>query len=389
MAYMKSVSLLCMLAVIASAQAVVLYDNGPMSTGAAHHTGTLAPAGTTFSEIQSNGTLTNSTIGFSLNYLNSTSTGPLHQADDFTVGPDGWHVTSFVVYGCRLNGTTSEQFNTGVIQIWDGVPGQPGSNIIAGDLTTNVLQSTVFTNIYRTGRASGATNRPIMAATLALPTPLSLPVGTYWIDFGLTSAGNTLSPSVTRLGEVEPPGANGMLYTSFQYFTMLDFNSSAKLEVPFQVIGSASSALDGTLVLGGSVSSFAMPRVISYTVVQGSTTVGSGTINANASNSAISLSVASSATGSAEVIFDGSSWLRRRVSVTLTGSSLSLGPITMVNGDVDASGEVDAVDIDAVIADFGGTYPGGLSPDCDVDVNGEVDAVDIDLVIAGFGSVDE
>ena len=386
---MKQVAFFSMLAAIASAQANVLYDNGPMSTGVAHHLGTLAPAGTTFSEIQSNGTLTNSTIGFSVNYQNSTSTGPLHQADDFTVGPGGWNVTSFIVYGCRLNGSTSEQFNTGVIQIWDGVPGQPGSNVIAGDLTTNVLQSTVFTNIYRTGRSSGTTNRPIMAATLSPANPINLPAGTYWIDFGLTSAGNTLSPSVTRLGEVEPPGANGMLYTSFQYFTMLDFNSNAKLEVPFQVIGSTSVALDGTLILSGSVTSFAMPRSIGYTVVQGTTTVGSGTITTTASSSAISMSVASSATGPAEVVFDGSSWLKRRVSVTLTGSSVSLGTVTMANGDVDGSAEVDAVDIDAVIADFGSTYPGGQTPECDVDVSGEVDAVDIDLVIASFGSVDD
>ena len=59
--------------------------------------------------------------------------------------------------------------------------------------------------------------------------------------------------------------------------------------------------------------------------------------------------------------------------------------MSLTNGDVDASGEVDAVDIDEVIASFGGTGDSAS----DVDGSQEVDAVDIDIVIARFGSVDE
>ena len=66
-------------------------------------------------------------------------------------------------------------------------------------------------------------------------------------------------------------------------------------------------------------------------------------------------------------------------------------PITanfvLVNGDVDESGEVDAADIDAVIAAFGNTNPPPTL--VDVDGSGEVDAADIDLVIANFGATDE
>ncbi len=56
--------------------------------------------------------------------------------------------------------------------------------------------------------------------------------------------------------------------------------------------------------------------------------------------------------------------------------------INLTNGDVDGSGEVDAADIDEVIADFGQTSAWILS---DVDGSGEVDAADIDIVIANFG----
>ena len=60
------------------------------------------------------------------------------------------------------------------------------------------------------------------------------------------------------------------------------------------------------------------------------------------------------------------------------------------NGDCDDSGEVDAADIDAVIAVFGLTEPDpGYSLSTDVDGSQEVDAADIDIVIANFGGTDE
>lgn len=57
-----------------------------------------------------------------------------------------------------------------------------------------------------------------------------------------------------------------------------------------------------------------------------------------------------------------------------------------INGDADNSDEVDAVDIDAVISDFGATgSPNQISSD--LDGSGEVDAVDIDVAISNFGAV--
>lgn len=234
---MKQVLSLCMLAVMPLAYSQVLYDNGPMSTGPTHSNGTSAPSGTTWSELQTNGTQTNGTLGYSVNYQNGTSIGSLHQADDFSVGAEGWNVTGFVVYGFRTNGPTSEQFTSGVLRIWDGVPGAVGSNVIAGDLTTNILQDTTFTGIYRTGRGSASAIRPIMAATLSFAAPVVLTEGTYWMDYGLTSGGNTFAPLVTRPGEVGIPGANAMLFTSGDWYTMTDSNSGVNLEVPFQVLG--------------------------------------------------------------------------------------------------------------------------------------------------------
>ena len=69
--------------------------------------------------------------------------------------------------------------------------------------------------------------------------------------------------------------------------------------------------------------------------------------------------------------------------------SIDIGTVALINGDVDGSGEIDAVDIDEVIAAFGQLFPGPGNPYSDLDLSGEVDAVDIDLVIANFGAVNE
>lgn len=234
---MKQLFLVSLLAAMPLAYGQVLYDNGPMSTGPVHHLGHVAPAGTTWSEIQSNASGTNGTLGYGLNYTLSTGTGSNHQADDFTVGPEGWTITGFVVYGFRTNAALTEQFSTGVLQIWNGAPGTAGASVIAGDLTTNIIGSTSFTNVYRTGRSAPSPNRPIMAVQLNFATPITLSQGTYWMDYGLTGASTIFAPTVTRVGEIEPAGANARFFTSGQWWTMTDSNSLAKMEVPFQVIG--------------------------------------------------------------------------------------------------------------------------------------------------------
>ncbi len=87
--------------------------------------------------------------------------------------------------------------------------------------------------------------------------------------------------------------------------------------------------------------------------------------------------------GTARIRADGSSFLKTTSTVFLTGSNVTKH-LTLRNGDVDNSGEVDAADIDAVIAMFGSTG----QPVEDVDMSGEVDAADIDIVIANFGETD-
>ena len=161
--------------------------------------------------------------------------------------------------------------------------------------------------------------------------------------------------------------------------------TSFNLNLATSVSAPANQNLTGTLNLGDTGGAFAFNRSIGYSVKQGTSTIGSGTVVASASASSFSISLPASATGAATIEWDGSSFLLRKTNVNLTGSNAAIGSVTMQNGDVDNTGEVDAADIDQVIADF------GLMTDVasDVDVSGEVDAADIDIVIANFGGMND
>lgn len=146
----------------------------------------------------------------------------------------------------------------------------------------------------------------------------------------------------------------------------------------------------GTLNLEDTVSSFAVPRPISYAITQGTVTVGSGTLNAKSPSRPLFVNVAASVNGPATLVLDGSSFLKRRIDLTIVNGEAAVGAVTMANGDPDQTGEVDAADIDLVIANFGNTFPSLVgSGDSDVDCSGEVDAADIDIVIGSFGEIDE
>jgi hypothetical protein len=153
----------------------------------------------------------------------------------------------------------------------------------------------------------------------------------------------------------------------------------------FVAIDATSQALTGTLTLQDTVTPLAVPRFMEGTILQGSTILGKIYVEADGSNTWWCTTLPPTVSGPAIIQWEGSTFLTRRQPVNLTGVSQDFGVTFMVNGDVDNSGEVDAADIDLVIADFGDVSVGNS----DVDVSGEVDAADIDIVIANFGAVDE
>ncbi|MGD9692559.1 MAG: hypothetical protein AB7G17_11110 [Phycisphaerales bacterium] len=192
------------LAVAAAATARPVYSNGPLSTGATLSTGAAAPAGSTWSEVQ----LGNTIAGFG----SQGGTVGNRMADDFTItDAAGWMISNIRFFGYQTGGSTASSSFTGLnFQIWNGRPGDVGSTVVFGDLTTNRLTGSSWSNMYRTFNGSNNTTRPIYNLDNG-GLNVTLGPGTYWLDWTVTGslASGPWAPAVTVVGQQTVPGANG------------------------------------------------------------------------------------------------------------------------------------------------------------------------------------
>ena len=174
---------------------VVLFDNGPLVNSPGTGAG-----GADESILQTN--LGMSTYGSGMQQSAGNSV-----ADDFTV-TGTWTVENFEFFGYQTGSTTTSTFTGIFFRIWDGDP-RAGGNIIYGDLTTNRLASTTWTNAYRNDDGpGGSTNRPIMKIVASAP-GLVLTAGTYWVEWTATGSGSSgpWVPAVTIPGQTSTGNA--------------------------------------------------------------------------------------------------------------------------------------------------------------------------------------
>lgn len=248
------------LAVGMAVSAQVIYDNGPLATGATTRSGVAAPAGTQWSENQSNSgdTLTSNTLaGVGCQLVGATTNNRC--ADDFSV-PVGetWTisgVTTFV-YQTGFAGATSPVVGS-TLRIWNGFPGAAGSTVVFGDTTTNRLASSVNSNLFRIfntttpapGTAPGTT-RIIWQNNLTVAPAAVLPAGHYWIDFQ-TDAGATgnFTPSTTFVGNRGGMHANGLQsINAAAWLGIIEAGNPAAaadygVDFPFKLIGSVAGTI--------------------------------------------------------------------------------------------------------------------------------------------------
>ena len=206
-----------------SGAATVLFDNGPLTTSV----GTGAGG-------EDESVLENTTLGMTT--LGAGHTGAFRVSDDFTIVGDDWDITTitFFAYQTGAIASTITEIN---LQIWDGVPGAVGSNVIFGDETTNIMSATSFSNILRVTEATTgtATNRQI-AASIA-DVNITLPAGTYWLDWQSNgSAGSgPWAPPITITGQLVTGDG---LQLNGTWGALLDGGSGTALGLPFIIEGS-------------------------------------------------------------------------------------------------------------------------------------------------------
>ena len=136
--------------------------------------------GLAISQLQLDG-LNMTSFGFGARAKNNRSI-----ADDFTLTTTQTLATvKLYPYKNNIKGTTTttQILEEAYIRIWNGKPGAPGSLVVHGDLTTNVLVSSVFTGIYRVNDINDTyCERPIMEVTADLGCK-TLNAGTYWLEW--------------------------------------------------------------------------------------------------------------------------------------------------------------------------------------------------------------
>ena len=249
-------------------------------------------------------------------------------------------------------------------------------------LSAQTVYTGVYTQVYTNDWASEACVRIRDNAQPTLFADLKPFLSGNVPSESVVSATKTMTGSLLGANIAASASLSLEFFESFDDVAdLIDGNMSA---ISIDLYSIAPQVISGTLNLQDT-GAFAYNRTIGYTIMQGTNSIGSGSVVASASATSFAIPLVNAYSGAATIVWDGSSFLKRNTGVTLTGSSQAVGAVNMQNGDVDASGEVDAADIDAVIADFG-----ILADDpSDVDVSGEVDAADIDIVIANFGGLDD
>jgi len=199
----------------------LLFDNGPIIT----HAGG-GPGGSDYSLLQNP---PNTTLGFGYN-----KAAAIYVADDFTATED-WAIDSLVFFGYQTGSTLTSTFTGIFVEIWNGDPGVAGSAVVWGDLTTNLIVDTYWSNCYR-GSDLVATNRPIMGV-VAGTAGLNLPAGDYWLVFAAT--GSTTSgpwcPPITILDQ--PETGNALQSISGVWAPLIDGGSLAAKGLPFIIYG--------------------------------------------------------------------------------------------------------------------------------------------------------
>ena len=169
--------------------------------------------------------------GNSFGFTSSVSSN-IYLADEFAVPPgELWLIDSIELFHYQTGSTTSSTINDMRLQISNGAL-TGTNNIVFGDLTTNRLNKTSFSGIYRIQPPNfTATNRPIMKSSV-VTSALALPSGTYWIE---NMAGGTLAS-----GPFTPPRTLGTTHiitgNQYQYngswIAVVEFNSGGSNPLP-------------------------------------------------------------------------------------------------------------------------------------------------------------
>jgi hypothetical protein len=250
----------------------LLYESGPLVSNPAE--------GTNFADAS---VITEGLGAFG--FQHSVASG-LRVAMPITVPPgQGWRIDSLVFFAYQTGSTTTSTIDNVNLRIWRGTPGAPGSEIIFGNTTTNRLNQTRFSGIYRvTSSTLTDVQRPIMAQRVLPSTSATLVLGpgTYWLDWqtGGTLPSGPWVPPITIEGQLST--GNARQFNGTTWVDLLDNGFPQGL--PFQVYGQVIPGVPFTTVTQTAPAPVGNPSTIdfpdlNFTFIADITTAGTLTVN--------------------------------------------------------------------------------------------------------------
>lgn len=194
----------------------VIVDNGPLVNSPGSGFG-----GADESVLQ-NVSLGMNILGFGHRFSNNETI-----ADDFTIA-DATILNTIDFFSYQSFSPATSMITSVVLRIWDGVPGA-GGTVIFGDLSTNLLVNTTFSNIYRVVETNmGGTERPIMRNTVDLG-GLTLAAGTYWLEWqvdGSAAFSGPWAPPITITGQTTTGNALQSTDNGVTFNPVIDTNGT-------------------------------------------------------------------------------------------------------------------------------------------------------------------
>lgn len=203
----------------ATPASVPLWDNGPFHTG----------NGISLVQDVSLGL---ATVGF-----NHSDASSQRVADDFEAHCRcGTRLDQAEFFAYQTGSTGTSTFDTARVRVWSGRPGDPGSVVLGGDLTTNRMLGSAFINVYRQTESGGSsTTRPIMAVTASVN--VVVPPGAAWIEWqtGGTLASGPWAVPITILGQAAT--GNGRHFDGSAWGDATDAGLQTPQGFPFRLYG--------------------------------------------------------------------------------------------------------------------------------------------------------
>ena len=216
----------------------LIYDNGPFFN---------VPGSPNISLLEDQ-TLGMNTLGNNVNIGQSFSL-----ADDVTLTAD-YEVDAIDLYCYQTNAPNTSTVVAVSLQVWDGDPSDPGSSVIWGDLSTDLLDNTFWPDTYRHSESNPGTARAIFQST-ANTTGLTLSAGTYWLEWTFMGDGafsGPWGPPISILGQGTT--GNAMQHDGAAWTPLADSGTGDLMGAPFQmygteILGVNDVALDKALTL--------------------------------------------------------------------------------------------------------------------------------------------